>query len=96
MQGPDGSRHYCRADYKSIVANKSYEGLEAFCDEQGNINTDFPRTHWRVEFIPEGMVTKVEVQLTFASVADLERLVEMGFQEGFAAAHKNLDELLAA
>jgi len=27
--------------------------------------------------------------------ADLEKIIEMGFKEGFAAAHNNLDELLA-
>src|SRR5258706_7832581 len=49
MQGPDGSRHYCRADYKSISVNKSFEGLDAFCDEDGNVNHDFPRMNWKNE-----------------------------------------------
>jgi uncharacterized protein YndB with AHSA1/START domain len=96
MEGPDGTRHYCRADYKSVVANKNYEGLDAFCDEKGNINTEFPRMNWKVEFSKSGSGTKVEVEITFASEADLEKIVEMGFKEGFAAAHNNLDELLSA
>jgi uncharacterized protein YndB with AHSA1/START domain len=95
MEGPDGSRHYCRADYETIVPNKSYTGLDAFCDENGNINTEFPRMHWQVVFTSSGNGTKVEVEITFASEADLETIIEMGFKEGFAAAHTNLDELLA-
>lgn len=95
MEGPDGTRHYCRADYKSIRTNKSYEGLDAFCDEKGNINTEFPRMQWLVEFNKASRGTKVEVEITFASVEDLEKIIEMGFKEGFAAAHNNLDELLA-
>lgn len=95
MEGPDGSRHYCRADYETIVANKSYTGLDAFCDENGNINTEFPRMHWRVLFTSSGGGTRVEVEITFASETDLEKIIEMGFKEGFAAAHTNLDELLA-
>ena len=95
MEGPDGSRHYCRADYETIVPNKSYTGLDAFCDETGNINTGFPRMHWQVLFTSSGNGTKVEVEITFASEADLETIIEMGFKEGFAAAHTNLDELLA-
>ena len=95
MEGPDGSRHYCRADYETIVPNKSYTGLDAFCDENGNINTEFPRMHWQVVFTSSGGGTKVEVEITFASEADLEKIIEMGFKEGFAAAHTNLDELLA-
>ena len=95
MEGPDGSRHYCRADYNHIVANKSYEGLDAFCDEKGNINTEFPRMNWKVAFNKEDDGTKVDVEITFSSVEDLEKIIEMGFKEGFAAAHNNLDELLA-
>ena len=95
MEGPDGSRHYCRADYRSIVANKSYEGLDAFCDEKGNINNEFPRMHWKVAFNKADSGTKVDVEITFSSVEDLQKIIEMGFQEGFASAHNNLDELLA-
>jgi uncharacterized protein YndB with AHSA1/START domain len=95
MEGPDGSRHYCRADYETIVTNNSYMGLDAFCDENGNINTEFPRMHWQVVFSKSGNGTKVEVEISFSSEADLETIIEMGFKEGFAAAHTNLDELLA-
>lgn len=96
MEGPDGTKHYCRADYTTIITNKSYEGLDAFCDEKGNINTEFPRTNWKVTFSKTDTGTKVETELIFASVEDSEKLMEMGFKEGFAAAHNNLDELLAA
>jgi len=95
MEGPDGSRHYCRADYETIVPNKSYTGLDAFCDENGKINTEFARMHWKVVFSKSANGTKVEVEITFTSEADMEKIIEMGFKEGFAAAHANLDELLA-
>jgi len=94
MEGPDGSRHYCRVDYKSISTNKSYELLDAFCDEKGNINTEFPSMNWKVVFNKADDGTKVDVEITFSSVEDLEKIIEMGFKEGFAAAHNNLDELL--
>jgi uncharacterized protein YndB with AHSA1/START domain len=96
MEGPDGSRHYCICDYQSIVKNKSYSGLDAFCDESQNLNTEFPRMQWTVEFNRTEPGTRVEVEISFSSVADLEKIIEMGFKEGFAAAHTNLDELLAS
>jgi uncharacterized protein YndB with AHSA1/START domain len=96
MQGPDGSRHYCKVDYKTVVPNNSYEGLDGFCDENGNINTEMPRMNWKVNFNQAGSGTKVNIEITFDSVASLEKIIEMGFQQGFAAAHNNLDELLAA
>lgn len=95
MQGPNEERHYCRADYQEIVPNKFYTGLDAFCDEKGNINTEFPRMEWYVDFSKSGNGTKVVVTITFASEAAMNTIVEMGFKEGFRMAHENLDELLA-
>jgi len=95
MEGPDGSRHYCRADYETIVPNRSFTGLDAFCDENGEINEDFPRMHWNCVFSKSANGTKIEVEITFATEADMEKIIEMGFKEGFTAAHGNLDELLA-
>ncbi|HEY6503696.1 MAG TPA: SRPBCC domain-containing protein [Chitinophagaceae bacterium] len=95
MEGPDGSRHYCRADYNSVTPHKSFIAEDAFCDENGNINHDFPRMLWKVMFSKSGDGTKVDIEIKFATVEDLEKIIEMGFQEGFTAAHGNLDELLA-
>lgn len=94
MEGPDGSRHYCRADYKSVNANKTYEALDAFCDDKGNINSEFPRMSWKVQFNKANAGTRVNVEITFDSVEALEKIIEMGFNEGFTMAHSNLDELL--
>lgn len=96
MEGPDGSRQCCRVDYNSISFNRSFTCKDAFCDEKGNITTDLPGMDWKVEFTPVGNTTKVDVEITFATEIDLEKIIEMGFKEGFAAAHNNLDELLAA
>lgn len=95
MEGPDGSRHYCRVDYKSITPNKAFTGLDAFCDENGVPTPDFPSMDWKCNFIKTSDGTKVEVEITFDSAADMDKILEMGFKEGFAAAHNNLDELLA-
>ncbi|HJU46018.1 MAG TPA: SRPBCC domain-containing protein [Chitinophagaceae bacterium] len=95
MEGPGGERHYCIADYKTIVPGESYTGLDAFTDEKGSVNTEMPRTNWKVEFTPVDTITRVNVELTFATEAELEKIIEMGFKEGFAAGHTNLDELLA-
>ena len=51
---------------------------------------------WKCVFIAEGNTTKVQVEVTFATEEDLNKTVEMGFREGFAAAHTNFDELLAS
>ena len=94
MEGPDGTKSYCRADFKKIVPNKSYIGDDAFCDENGNITNELPGMHWKVMFSQTGTGTKVDVEITFDSKADMEKIIEMGFKDGFSSAHTNLDELL--
>ena len=94
MEGPDGTKSYCRADFKKIVPNKSYIGDDAFCDENGNITNELPGMHWEVLFSETSSGTKVNVEITFDSKADMEKIIEMGFKDGFSSAHSNLDELL--
>lgn len=43
MVGPGGERHWCLADYEKITPRQSFSALDAFCDEEGNINKDFPQ-----------------------------------------------------
>ena len=51
--------------------------------------------HWFVKFNSIANGTKVVVEITFDSEASMEKIIEMGFEEGFTAAHGILDELLA-
>ncbi|HEV7779632.1 MAG TPA: SRPBCC domain-containing protein [Chitinophagaceae bacterium] len=94
MEGPDGARHYCTVTYDTIEPNRSFSGDDGFCDENGNINKDFPVMKWNVGFAAAGSRTKVDVEITFNSEDDLNKIVEMGFKEGFRMAHENLDRIL--
>lgn len=94
MVGPDGTEQYCRADYDRISKEKSYSGKDGFCDKNGNLDNTMPSMHWDCQFIPSGNKTRVEVKITFATQEAMEQIITMGFQEGFAAAHNNLDEVL--
>jgi|SRR5215831_3332867 len=96
MQGPDNSRHYCRVDFTAIAPKKSFSAKASFCDENGNVNNSFPVMFWKNEFTNAGDGTKVEIELSFNTEEDLNKIIEMGFKEGFAMAHGNLDELLAS
>lgn len=92
MISPEDEKHWCKGDYLKISLLKSYEALDAFCDEEGKINTDFPRTHWKINFSEIGNNTAVEIKVSYNSVADMEKILEMGFKEGFSMALENLDE----
>ena len=95
MIGPDDTAQWCLAEYKSINTEKNFSAVDAFCDEEGKINNDFPLANWEVAFKGNADSTFVEVELQYEKLEDLEKYIEMGFQEGFTAALENLDELLA-
>ena len=94
MEGPSGEKHFCRADYTSITTNKNYQGLDAFCDEKGTIIKDLPSTKWDVSFTEIASGTLVIVENTFEELAQMEKIIEMGFEQGFTMAHDNLDAYL--
>lgn len=95
MVGPDGTEQWCKVDYKTIIPNREYSGSDAFCDENGNVTDLFPNMNWKVTFNGQGNSTVVVSEITFASEEDMNKIIEMGFEVGFTAAHGNLDEVLA-
>lgn len=95
MQGPEGDRHYCFFDYEQVRPKTFYSGRDAFCDEQGEVDTALPSMHWENSFSEEDTRTVVRVVLRFNSAEDLEAIMKMGFKEGFTVGLEQLDALLA-
>ena len=73
-----------------------FSGLDAFCDENGIVNQEMPRTQWTNEFNENGEKTLVTITAKYESLADLEKIIEMGFKEGFTMAMENLDQYIEA
>jgi len=88
--------HWCRNDYQKIEHHKSFTGLDAFCDENGTVNSDMPRTLWTTTFKENAGNTTVTIVAKYNSLADLEKIIEMGFKEGFTMAMENLDLYIEA
>lgn len=95
MVGPEGEKHWSKATYISIVKEKSFIAKDGFCDENGVMNTEFPQNKWENNFsAKDNNRVQVDILLTFDSLADLEKIIEMGFKKGFTIGLKQLDELL--
>lgn len=94
MVGPENERHHAKVEYTKIEASKFFEGTDAFTNEEGVVNKSMPQTKWRVEFKKSGTGTTVITTLTAETKEALEKLLEMGFEEGFKRGLSNLDEYL--
>lgn len=96
MIGPKGEVHWCWADYLKIQVQKQYSGLDAFADENGNVNKELPQSQWEVNFTDKGEKTLVNYQIRFPDLAQLETTIQMGFKEGMTMAMENLDQYLSS
>jgi len=95
MVGPDGTTQWSFADYKSIEPQKSFSLEDGFCDENGKLQADSPQSSWTNTFREIDGTTTVFIEIKFDKVEDLEKIIEMGFKEGFTMGLNNLDDLLA-
>jgi len=94
MVGPEGEKHWSKANYISIEKEKSFTQRDVFCDESGTINPAFPQDLWENYFNSKENKVQVDMLLTFDTLADLEKIIEMGFKEGMITDFQQLDELL--
>ncbi len=94
MVGPEGEEHWAMADYTSISPKDNFKFLDAFCDSDGNINKEMPRSDWNVDFSKKNKTTTVKISIKHDKLEDLEAIIAMGFKEGFIMALGNLDEVL--
>lgn len=96
MLSPENEKHWCRADYYTIVNQKSFTGKDAFCNELGEISKEHPRSLWHVTFEGREESTVVNIEIQYESLTDLETIIQMGFKDGFTMALGNLDQYIEA
>jgi uncharacterized protein YndB with AHSA1/START domain len=94
MVGPENEMHWSLVEFVSVEPEKSFSSWGTFCDENGNALPSFGRSHWTNQFRETETGTLVTVDMKFEDLGDLEKIIAMGFKEGFAMGMDNLDALL--
>ncbi|HEX2532493.1 MAG TPA: SRPBCC domain-containing protein, partial [Chitinophagaceae bacterium] len=92
MIGPEGERSWARADYLEVDAPRRITSKDSFTNENGDRDHEFPSMNWITTFRASEEGTEVTVEITCNEAADLEKILELGFEEGFSSAHNNLDQ----
>jgi uncharacterized protein YndB with AHSA1/START domain len=93
MVSPEGEKHWGKMNYVAIDHHKSYNLEDAFCDENGNINKDFPSSKGQVSFYPTENGTSVDFKMIYQTESDLNKVIEMGFEQGISMTLDFLDNL---
>ncbi len=94
MVGPEDQRHWARMNYIAINHLKDYDIEDSFCDEDGTINTSLPVSKGKNVFTETSTGTKVEFKMMYPTEADLQTIVEMGFEQGISICFDQLEALL--
>ena len=95
MVSPEGQEHWSVQQFTSISPKTNFKLLSSFADEDENINTEMPSSNWDLNFSEQADTTKVSITVKHKDLADLETMLEMGFQGGFTMTLNYLEKLLA-
>ena len=93
MVSPEGQEHWAIQKYTSISPKTNFKLFNAFADKDEN--PQLPGSDWDYTFNEQNGKTTVNITIYNESLARMEKMIEMGFTEGFKMSMNNLENLLA-
>jgi uncharacterized protein YndB with AHSA1/START domain len=95
MTGPDGEKARGWWRFLALDEPRSLEFEDGFSDDAGEPDPQMPTIRALVELEETAAGTRMTVTNRFATVEQMEQLVQMGMDEGMTEAVGQLDRLLA-
>ena len=93
MVSPEGQERWAIQQYTSISPKTNFKMFNAFADQDEN--PQLPGSDWDYTFSEQDGKTKVSITIFNESLERMEKMIEMGFTEGFKMSMSNLENLLA-
>lgn len=94
MVSPEGQEMWAVQEYRSITPQTHFQMWNSFADKDGN--PEMPGSDWDYQFSEEDSATTVSITIYNDSLERMERMLQLGFEQGFMATLQNLDLLLAS
>lgn len=92
MVSPEGEEHWSIQNYTSISPKTNFKFMSAFADSDEN--PQLPGSDWDLNFSEKMGITRVDIAIHNESLERMEKMIEMGFKEGFTMTLNYLAELL--
>lgn len=92
MVSPDGQESWQIQEFTSISPKTNFKYLSVFADKDEN--PQLPGSNWDLNFSEQNGITKVSISIHNESLERMEKMLEMGFKEGFTATLNYLEQLL--
>lgn len=92
MISPEGQERWVVQEYLAIAPKTHFKLFNVFADKDEN--RDDYGSEWTYNFSQSNDITTVSISIYNESLERMERVIEMGFKEGFIMSIKNLEQLL--
>ena len=93
MVSPEGQEvSWQIQDYTSISPKTNFKFFSVFADKDEN--PQLPGSNWDLDFIEQNEITKVSITIYNESLERMEKMIELGFKEGFTMTLNYLEKLL--
>lgn len=93
MVSPEGHESWQIQDYTSITPKTNFKFLSVFADKDEN--PFLPGSNWDLNFSELNGLTRVSITIYNESKERMEKMIEMGFKEGFTMTLTELGNLLS-
>ncbi|MEZ4995439.1 MAG: SRPBCC domain-containing protein [Saprospiraceae bacterium] len=93
MVSPEGQEGWIIQEYRSITPKTNFKLYNAFADKDENPAPT--GSEWDFTFSEKDGITTVRITIYNESLDRMEKMIEMGFKEGYKASISNLENLLA-
>lgn len=93
MVSPEGQEHWAIQKYTAISPKTNFKMLNAFADKEEN--PVLPGSDWDFNFSEQNGITTVSISIYNESLDRLEKMLEMGFKEGFTMTIYHLEKVLS-
>ena len=92
MVSPEGQERWSVQKFTSITPKTNFKMSSAFADQDEN--PELTGSDWDLNFREQNGKTKVSIAIYNESLDRLEKMIEMGFKEGFSMTLEDLEQLL--
>lgn len=94
MVSPEGVEAWSLQEYTSITPKTNFKMYNTFADKDEN--PELPGSAWDFSFSEQNGITKLSLIITNESLTRMEKMIEMGFVEGFKMTIDNLEKVLTS
>jgi uncharacterized protein YndB with AHSA1/START domain len=92
MVSPEGNEGWQIQDYTSITPKTNFKFTSVFAEKDETPH--LPGSNWDLNFTEHNGITKVSITIYNESLERMEKMIEMGFKEGFTMTLNYLEQLL--